>query len=111
MKAFEQLTPQQWNDWVNENNAVKLDVRTAGEFSDSYINGATNIDINSADFAQKVAELDRNAAYGVYCRSGMRSTKAMNMMQEMGFTCVNNLSGGIMGWEHAKFEVEYGDDF
>ena len=34
-----------------------------------------------------------------YCRSGMRSTKACMMLETMGFTNVNNLEGGMLGWQ------------
>ncbi|MBL7809598.1 MAG: rhodanese-like domain-containing protein [Saprospiraceae bacterium] len=75
-------------------NAVLLDVRTAGEYAGGTIPGAKNIDYLSPAFMQKVEKLDKNATYFLFCRSGNRSGQACKMMLKMGFN-VRNLSGGI----------------
>jgi rhodanese-related sulfurtransferase len=75
-------------------NPVLLDVRTAGEFSAGTIPGALNLDIMSASFSQKIKQLDKNATYFVFCRSGNRSAQACQIMHKMGYD-VRNLSGGI----------------
>jgi rhodanese-related sulfurtransferase len=75
-------------------NAVLLDVRTAGEYAGGSIPGAKNIDFLSAAFMQKVEKLDKNATYFLFCRSGNRSGQPCQMMHKMGFD-VRNLSGGI----------------
>ena len=72
-----------------------LDVRTPQEFADGHIAGAVNIDVNSPDFAQQVAELDPEGTYAVYCRSGNRSRTAMAVMQDAGLSDVFGLEGGI----------------
>jgi len=74
--------------------AVLLDVRTAGEFSGGTIPGSKNIDFLSPTFGKKVEQLDKDATYFVFCRSGNRSGQACKMMHKMGFD-VRNLSGGI----------------
>jgi rhodanese-related sulfurtransferase len=75
-------------------NAVLLDVRTAGEFSGGTIPGSKNIDFLSPAFSTKVKSLDKDATYFVFCRSGNRSGQACKTMHKMGFD-VRNLSGGI----------------
>ncbi|MBI1185489.1 rhodanese-like domain-containing protein [bacterium] len=111
MKPFESAEPQDWKKHCELKNGKIIDVRTADEFSDSYIQGAENIDIMHPDFVENVKNLDKNQAYFVYCRSGARSANAMSVMQELGFKEVYNLNGGIMQWEFSGNEVEYGDDF
>lgn len=91
-------------DWVAqfeaEENAVILDVRTADEFNDGYIAGAINIDINAGQgFIYAIEELDKDKKYYVYCRSGMRSAKACEIMNQLGFESTYNLLGGILNWE------------
>lgn len=71
--------------------AVLLDVRTPEEFATGHLEGAINIDIQSADFDARVSELDPDATYLVYCRSGNRSGQAMSRMQAQGFTDLTNL--------------------
>ncbi len=75
-------------------NAVLLDVRTAGEFAQGSIPGAKNIDFMSPGFSQKVGKLDRDVTYYLFCLSGNRSGQACKMMHKQGFD-VRNLSGGI----------------
>lgn len=75
-------------------NAVLLDVRTAGEFSGGTIPGSKNINFLSPAFGKKVEGLSKDATYFVFCRSGNRSGSACKMMHKMGFD-VRNLSGGI----------------
>ena len=65
-----------------------IDVRTPSEFAAGHIAGARNIDVEAADFGTRIAELDRNAPYLVYCRSGRRSAIAADQMKQAGFTDV-----------------------
>ncbi len=79
-------------------NIAILDVRTAKEFADGHVAGAVNIDVNQADFAQKIDQLDRSKTYIVYCRSGRRSSKAVGIMASKGFKNLYNVSDGFVGW-------------
>ena len=111
MKAFSDLSPQDWKSGTEDNNALIIDVRTAAEFGDSFISGAVNIEYGIASFQNHLADLDKSRSCFIYCRSGNRSSKAMAIMKEMEFQSVFNLEGGILAWEYKGFEVEYGDDF
>ena len=71
--------------------AVLLDVRTPAEFASGHLEGAINIDVQSPDFDQQVAQLDPSATYLVYCRSGNRSGAAIDRMQGLGFSDLTNL--------------------
>lgn len=81
-----------------DSNIAILDVRTAKEFADGHVAGAVNIDVNQADFAQKIDQLDRSKTYIVYCRSGRRSSKAVSIMASKGFKNLYNVSDGFLGW-------------
>lgn len=83
-------------------NAQIIDVRTPGEFTQSHIENAQNINISSSDFQQKVAKLNKDKAVFVYCLSGSRSSYGMNMLESMGFKEIYNLSGGMMKWRAAN---------
>ncbi len=77
-----------------------LDVRTPAEFDSSHISGAINYDVlDSIQFIRHIQALDKNETYLVYCRSGKRSAKAADWMEEQGFTRVYNMKEGILGWE------------
>lgn len=74
--------------------AVLLDVRTSAEFGSGTIPGSRNLDFFAADFGRKISQLDKEATYFVFCRSGNRSGQACKMMHQLGYD-VRNLSGGI----------------
>src|SRR5262249_54769973 len=83
-----------------------LDVRTEKEFTAGHIPGAINIDVNSPDFAQKIERLDKTQTYLVHCAGGVRSAKAWQKMEGMGFTNLYDLAPGFKGWEKAGKPVE-----
>ncbi len=70
---------------------IVIDVRTAGEYSDSHVKNSLNIDFLKSDFKEQILKLDKTKTYKLYCRSGNRSTKAMTLMENLGFTTVENL--------------------
>jgi len=75
-------------------DAVIIDVRTPAEFAGGHLEGAINIDVQSADFAAQVMELDKDGEYFVYCRTGNRSGQAIAQMNQMGFGDTYN-GGGV----------------
>ena len=78
---------------------VILDVKSPGEYCEEHIEQALNIDYNSKVFKAELDKRDRNKKYLVYCRSGHRSSNAVKIMIELGFTDIHNLSGGIRRWK------------
>jgi len=90
-------------DWVSQleadENSVILDVRTENEYNEGIISEAINIDINTGQFfINELETLDKTKNYYVYCRSGARSAKACEIMNELGFENAYNLVGGIIAW-------------
>lgn len=77
---------------VDVANASVIDVRTPAEFDSGHLQGAENIDVQSASFTAEVSQLPRDAQYVVYCRSGNRSAAAISQMEALGFT--NLVDGG-----------------
>ena len=86
---------------VDDGEAVILDVRTPQEFAAGHLPDAINIDVESADFADRVAGLDESAETLVYCQTGNRSGVATDKMAELGFTEMSDLQGGIEAWAAA----------
>jgi rhodanese-related sulfurtransferase len=77
---------------------VVLDVRTPAEFASGHLDRAQLVDFEAADFDVKIATLDKNVTYAIYCRSGNRSGQALGRMQAAGFTHVADLRNGINAW-------------
>lgn len=78
-----------------------LDVRTPEEFGVEHLENADNVNVNSPDFANKVAKYDKSKPIFVYCKVGGRSAQAADKLVAMGFNEVYNLEGGIMKWTTA----------
>lgn len=98
--AFKNVNGADFERLMNEaGDAVLIDVRTVGEFKSGAIPSAKNMDILSGDFERKVATLDKNKTYFLYCRSGARSGKAAKLLTSNGFEKVYNLSGGVGAWQ------------
>ena len=73
--------------------ATLLDVRDVAEFASGHLPGATNIPFNDGTLEASLSSLDKNARYVVYCRSGNRSSQAVALMKEAGFTDVTDIGG------------------
>lgn len=94
------LTQDQWlSQFEADDNAVILDVRTEDECNQGIIAHSINIDFNkTADFLAAIEQIDKSKNYYVYCRSGIRSAKACDIMNELGIQNTYNLLGGIIEW-------------
>ncbi|HLA56386.1 MAG TPA: thioredoxin domain-containing protein [Flavobacterium sp.] len=82
-------------------NAQLLDVRTPEEFAGEHIDDAANVNWNSDDFAARASRYDKSKPIFVYCKVGGRSAEAAQKLQEMGFSQIYNLQGGMMKWSAA----------
>ena len=79
---------------IAESGVVTLDVRTAEEIAEGYIEGSQSIDFYREDFEIEINTLDKQLTYAVYCRSGNRSGMAMNLLKQAGLSEVYN-GGGL----------------
>jgi rhodanese-related sulfurtransferase len=84
---------------------IVLDVRTAKEFNEGHIEGAINIDFHAPDFEDQISELSRDVPYLVHCRSGRRSTLALETLKTMEFTDITHLDGGVKAWTSAGLNL------
>ena len=72
-----------------------LDVREPHEYQICNLKGYL---IPVGDLPKRVSELDSSREIIAYCRSGVRSAKAVNFLRRSGFKKVYNLTGGILAW-------------
>lgn len=94
------LSTTDWKNELADENAVILDVRTVEEYNNGFIPNSVLIDIQDpAKFTEEIEKLDQSKNYYVYCRSGKRSMLACQVMENMGFTNLANLEGGILDWD------------
>jgi len=70
--------------------ALLLDVRSESEFASGHIPGSVNIPVDRLAAQAQVLKKDKPVI--VYCRSGMRSMAAKNILDNKGFK--NIIDGG-----------------
>ena len=101
--AGSSITATQLQSLNTKGKIQLIDARTEGEFKEGHIPGAQLLDVlQEASFLQQIKSLDTNKAYVVYCRSGRRSKRAMELMLQNGFKKVSDLDGGFQGWTGPK---------
>jgi len=87
---------------------VLIDVREPAEFEMGHLAGAINIPRGVLEFqveahpamacATDPALALRERAITLYCRTGGRSALAADALQQMGFSKVRSMAGGITTW-------------
>jgi len=102
-QIIENITPPEAFALIQDNHNnpdfVILDVRTPEEFADGHIENAINLDYYSETFQDELDKLDKKKTYLIYCRSGKRSSNALNIAGELEFREAYNMLGGILEWQ------------
>ncbi len=75
---------------------VLVDVREPFEYEICNIANAKLIPLG--ELPARVSELDSAEEIVLHCKSGVRSAKALRVLQEAGFRKLSNLQGGILAW-------------
>ena len=91
-------------NWIKNISSCKksiiLDVRTVEEYEEISIPNAILANIlEPNEFMDVVEKLEKKTKIFVYCRSGIRSQKACNILDQLGFKETYNLNGGILEWK------------
>ena len=77
---------------------ILIDVREVHEHQEFSIEGRL-IPLGTLPYRLDEFEENKNDEIVLYCRSGGRSGQAKTMMEQMGFTKVRNLLGGMLEWQ------------
>ena len=84
---------------------IILDIRTPGEYHSGHLRDAVMIDYYSKSFMENIDRLDREKTYLVYCRSGNRSARSMDLFNKLQFQKIYHLTSGINSWYAAGLPV------
>lgn len=99
------LTPALATLKMNREDAILLDVRESGEWSNGHIPGSRHITLGQLGKRLSEIEKFKTRPIIVYCASGNRSTSACGTLKKAGFEQVFNLSGGIAAWGEANLPI------
>lgn len=97
----EQVAPAAFEQEMKDNAGQVVDVRMPKEYAEGHIDGAKNLHIYDADFAQRLDSLDKDETVYVYCKAGARSAEAVELMERKGFKHIVELEGGLDAWGQA----------
>ena len=81
---------------VKHNHLKLLDVREPHELQISALPDAKNIPLGQ--LAARLSELDSAEEMVIFCKSGARSARGLELLASAGFKKVKNLKGGINAW-------------
>ncbi|MEJ5345322.1 MAG: molybdopterin-synthase adenylyltransferase MoeB [Chloroflexus sp.] len=93
-----EITPRELAEWLERpDRPFLLDVRNPYEVAIASIPGTDKL-IPLDQLPERINELDSAREMVVYCRSGVRSGRAVELLKTAGFRKVKNLVGGILRW-------------
>ncbi len=94
-----QMQPTELKAAVDAGEALQIvDVREQDEWDASNLESVGAKHVPMGDVLDRISELDPDAKTVVHCRSGGRSAKVVEALQEKGFADIYNLDGGIHRW-------------
>ncbi len=86
--------------------ATLIDVREQVEWDAGHIPGALFIPLGQLGQEIAAAVPDKDTEIILQCRSGARSGRGTDLLQQLGYTNVVNMAGGILHWEADNLPVE-----
>lgn len=72
-----------------------IDIREKGEYAEGHLKGVPNIPLS--ELRERINEIPKDRTVYLQCRSGQRSYNACLLLQNLGYTNVVNVTGGILG--------------
>ena len=82
-----------------------LDIRTPGEFQSGHLQSAILIDFYSQTFADQLSRLDKEKKFLIYCRTGNRSARSLEIFKKLKFQKIYHMANGISTWKSEGFPV------
>lgn len=96
---MKEVTVQELKQKMDNNEDFQLiDVRETFEYETSNLNGE-NIPLGGILIEADKIATDKPVI--IQCRSGKRSAAAVMQLEQLGFTNLYNLKGGILAWQEA----------
>lgn len=96
ISAEQLITATELSEKLATSTVQIIDVRSAEEYAICAIPDSLLIPL--AELPYRLNEINRNAEVIIYCKSGIRGSKAVSLLNDEGFPKVKNLAGGIKAW-------------
>ena len=89
---------------------VLLDVRTQSEYNDGHIQDAINIPHDQILKEPQLVSAYKDSQVVVFCRSGVRAGKVIEMLEGLGFKEIIDIDGDMLAWNEAGHSVEINNE-
>ena len=89
---------------------VLLDVRTQSEYNDGHIQDAINIPDDQLLKEPQLVSAYKDSQMVVFCRSGVRAGKVIEMLEGLGFKEIIDIDGDMLAWNEAGHSVEINNE-
>jgi len=100
----EYLTAKEMNEYIEDPEAVVVDMRNAYESEVGHFEGAVLPDVDTfreeLAVAPELLKIHKNKKIALYCTGGIRCEKASAWLKHNGFQNVKHLRGGIIDYKH-----------
>ena len=90
---------------LSKKDVLFVDVRTKGEITESDFDVKNKINIPMDELEQNLNKLPKDKQLVLVCKSGIRSKKALGILQKNGFTNASSMTGGIQEWTAFNYPV------
>src|SRR5690606_15628671 len=100
---MKEITVEELKSMIDNKEEFQLiDVREPFEYEVSNLDG---VNIPLAGVLIESDKIAKDIPVVIHCRSGKRSTQAIMLLEQQGFTNLSNLEGGILAWRE-EFEPD-----
>jgi rhodanese-related sulfurtransferase len=106
-KKIRQISSDELSQRVNNGSMIVIDIRENEELITGHIPDATFIPRGFLELRIESTVPDRSQPICLYCGGGNRSALAARSLQEMGYTEVYSLEGGISKWIRENRPVKF----
>ena len=79
----------------NDKEAILLDVRSPQEYRENHLSVSINLPLYNIESNYNEMLPNKEDTIIIYCQSGNRSKRAMQILQKEGYTNLYNIAGGM----------------
>lgn len=97
--AVTEITVQ---DVLDMDDVAFIDVRERDEWAQGHIEGAVHVPLSALMEAPSVFKRPAGAHCVLYCKAGLRSLKAAEILSAYGEKDMKSLVGGYIAWQQAQ---------
>jgi len=103
--VVEEIEPFEAAQEIEGGDVVLIDTREPHEYQEAHLENGKLVPPGLLRDEIATAAPNKSARTIVYCRSGNRSYKAAELLQELGYEDVASMAGGILAWQEQGLPV------